>query len=338
MRPIFSNVLIVFISIIFSGSVGAAMAAETFKDCSVCPTMVKVPRGSFLMGTAPANSDTKAPRSNPTRSDPADREDSDNELSEYSGGGDEQPQHRVEFKKPFAIGRYPVARGEFATFVRETGYDPKRCFMPPPDEDEPAVLLPRGLSWRNPGFAQSDRDPVVCVALDDAKRYAAWLGKRPGRSYRLPTEAEWEYAARADTTTPRYWVGGDADVCRYANVLDRSAAEAFEMDKDKKDSFYPCRDGYVFTAPCGSFPPNAFGLYDMLGNVWQWVGDCYTPNYKDADANGAAPENESGGCDRNVLRGGSWGTSIDNVRSAYRHGDVPDKRTIFHGFRVVRPF
>src|SRR5262249_45013223 len=152
------------IVIALAGFAQPAAAAETFKDCSVCPTMVKVPAGKFKMGTAAAKDDKD------------DKDDSGYES------GDEQPQHVVTFKKPFALGQYPVTRGEFGQFVKETGYDPKGCYLPKGSN----IVLPLGLSWRNPGFAQTDRDPVVCVSFDDAKRYVKWLSKRSGKSYRLP--------------------------------------------------------------------------------------------------------------------------------------------------------
>lgn len=316
------------ILIVLNGLADAATAAETFRDCSACPTMVKLPRGQFLMGTASEKTNTEAQRGDSAASD----------LTDSGSSNDEQPQHSVTFEKPFALGQHPVTRGEFAAFVKETHHDPQGCFMPGLSEDVPRVVLPRGLSWRNPGFAQTERDPVVCVSFDDAKRYAAWLGRKTGKLYRLPTEAEWEYAARAGTTTPRYWSGGDALACRFANVLDLDAAKAFDMDKDSKDAFYPCRDGYIYTAPSGSFPPNAFGLYDMSRNVWQWIADCYTDNYRNAPGDGSELKGPDQECSTRVLRGGSWATPIEKVRSAYRHGSEPDTRTIIHGIRVARSF
>lgn len=312
---------------VLSGFAQVAMAAETFSDCSACPTIVKLPRGKFLMGTAAEKTGITAQK----------RDGSDSESTESEVSTDEQPQHSVTFEKPFALGQYPVTRGEFAAFVQETRHDPKGCFLLMPNDDVPYVVLTQGPSWRNPGFAQTDRDPVVCVSFDDAKRYAEWLSRKTGRPYRLPTEAEWEYAARAGTTTPRYWSGDNAQACRFANVLDQAAAKAFNMDKDAKDAFYPCDDGHIYTAPSGSFPANAFGLYDMLGNVWQWTADCYTNNYNDAPADGSRSEEPAEECDTRILRGGSWATPIEKVRSAYRHGDRPDKGTIFTGFRVARP-
>jgi len=303
-----------------------ANAAETFRDCSVCPTMLEVPRGKFLMGTAAKKANTAAQKGDSASSDSIDAEEST----------DEQPQHSVTFEKPFALGQYPVTRGEFAAFVQETHHDPQGCFMPTPGEDVPSVVLPQGLSWRNPGFEQTDRDPVVCVSFNDAKRYVEWLKRKTSKSYRLPTEAEWEYAARAGTTTPRYWPGSEKLACRFANVLDLGAAKTFDLDKAKKGPLYPCDDGHIYTAPSGSFPANAFGLYDMLGNVWQWIADCYTDDYKSAPTDGSKAKEPEDGCRTRVLRGGSWATPIADIRSAYRHGDDPDNRTIINGIRVAR--
>ncbi|MFQ3456297.1 formylglycine-generating enzyme family protein [Bradyrhizobium sp. UFLA01-814] len=326
MHVVFSVILIVFF-IALDGLAEIAKAAETLKECWVCPTMVVLPRGSFLMGTK--EPDSKAPPS----ADTDNRKSRDNEWLD-NGGDDEAPQHKVEFKRQFAIGQYAVTREEFAAFVNVTGYHPSECTSFS-SEDVGNIEVP-GINWRTPGFTQTDRDPVVCVSYGDAKKYAAWLSTKTGKSYRLPTEAEWEYAARAGTKAPRYWAGKPADMCRYANVLDRTAAAKFKKEIYRADTAIPCSDGYVFTAPSGSYLPNAFGLYDMLGNVWQWVEDCYTDSYKGAPADGAAVKTDGleRRCQQHVLRGGSWASSADKARSAYRHGD--DRQNIFYGFRVAR--
>jgi formylglycine-generating enzyme required for sulfatase activity len=212
---------------------------------------------------------------------------------------DEAPQHRVTISQAFSLGKYEVTRGEFAAFVQASGHQAQG-------------------DWRNAGFAQTDRDPVVNVSWDDARAYAAWLGKTTGKTYRLPTEAEWEYAARAGTTTTRYWGDSRQDACRYANA---------------DDAAFGCTDGFRNTAPAGRFQPNAFGLYDMLGNVWEWTADCWVADYNGAPANGEA--RTGGDCARRTVRGGSWGSSPGDVRSAGRTRGPPGVRH-FGGFRVAR--
>src|SRR5262249_28192658 len=144
---------------------------------------------------------------------------------------------------------------------------------------DPPQQFEDARDWQSPGFAQTDRHPVVCVSRADAQDYARWLAQRTSQPYRLPSEAEWEYAGRAGTTTARYWgpapgptagpTAGNAaagEVCEYANVADRMYLRAMNFGQDPRYNF-ACTDGNVYTAPVGSYRPNAFGLYDMLGNV-----------------------------------------------------------------------
>jgi formylglycine-generating enzyme required for sulfatase activity len=178
---------------------------------------------------------------------------------------------------------------------------------------------------------QDDTHPVVCVSWEDASAYAAWLTRRSGRNYRLLTEAEWEYAARAGTTTPRYW-GDDAnESCAYANTAD---LDAFRQVPDAINwPFANCSDGRAHTAPVGSYRPNRFGLHDMLGNVWEWTQDCWNVNYTAAPADGSAWA--AGDCFMRVVRGGSWDDSPPGVRAAYRVGSPVVIRVYGRGFRVA---
>ncbi|MGB7466858.1 MAG: SUMF1/EgtB/PvdO family nonheme iron enzyme, partial [Candidatus Acidiferrum sp.] len=169
------------------------------------------------------------------------------------------------------------------------------------------------------------------VSWDDAQAYVAWLSAKTGHVYRLPTEAEWEYAARAGTTTARYFSDNPAELCRYTNVGDLDYSEQHPGDSGVNRA---CRDGYVFTSPVGSFPPNQFGLYDMLGNVLNWNEDCSNANYSGAPTDGTAWQ--SGDCGRRVVRGGSWDASLSVVRSANRRGIPTFYRTTTFGFRVAR--
>ena len=217
---------------------------------------------------------------------------------------DERPQHEVKIA-PFALGRYEVTREEFAA----SGLEVSDCA----------------------GFTQTERerDPVVCVSWEDAKKYIQWLSAQTGHEYRLPTEAEWEYAARAKTSTARYW-GDDTNLCKYANARDQT----YKEKTGESLAIHDCTDQYVYTAPVGSFIANDFGLYDMLGNVWEWTEDCYNENYSGAPTNGSAWTTET--CTDRVVRGGSWSYGPGGVRAADRYREVTTFRNGSIGFRVAR--
>ena len=280
--------------------------AATFQDCARdCPTMIVIPPGHFVMGS-PAAED---------------------------GRFDDERQHEVRIGYSFAVGIHAVTVGEFAAFVQQTGYDTgNHCWVYEGGSD---FVEREGRSWRNPGFAQTDRHPVVCVNYADTQAYLRWLGKKTGHRYRLLSEAEWEYAARAGTTTARYW-GNDANqACAYANAPDLTFRAQFSDYE-----IVNCHDDHVFTAPVGSFKPNAFGLYDMLGNVWQYVGDCYVPDYE-ATPHDGSPQTD---CSANVgefkntqvLRGGAWDGYARFVRAAFRGKEDPGLRNNNDGFRIAR--
>jgi len=288
---------------------GVPKPGTSFKDCPECPEMVVVPAGSFTMGSSGAETT---------------REGVPDQFAVR-----ERPQRPVTIARPFALGKFHVTRGEFAAFAGATGYVSTGChvFKDGKWEWEPS------RSWRDPGFAQTDRHPVVCVSHEDAKRYAGWLRERTGKDYRLASETEWEYAARGGTATARYWGDGRDGACDYANGADQSFAEALNLDKGK---VLQCRDGFVHTSPAGSFRANGFGLHDMLGNAWQWVEDCWHENYAGAPSDGSA--RLSGDCRQRVLRGGSWGNVPGGLRSAARYGYTSVFRYDYNGFRVARTF
>jgi formylglycine-generating enzyme required for sulfatase activity len=170
---------------------------------------------------------------------------------------------------------------------------------------------------------------VIDVSWNDAREYVAWLSSKTGEKYRLPSEAEWEYAARAGTTTERFWGNSHVEACRYANVYDESGKRA----ETRPWPSHECDDGYAWTAPVGSFQPNAFGLEDMLGNVWEWTEDCWNETYEGAPTDGGAWTR--GDCGRHVVRGGSWRNDPIAVRSAFRGIEPPgaEPRHNFVGFR-----
>ena len=240
---------------------------------------------------------------------------------------DEGPVHEVTIAAPFAIGVYEVTVAQFRRFVDETGYSAgSSCWTY--EDDQLDDRADRG--WRNPGFGQSGRHPVTCVSWNNAQAYAAWLSQETGEEYRLPSESEWEYAARAGTLKARPWGEGESGQCRHANGADASA-------KDRYSSWsgsVACRDGHVHTAPAGSFASNGWGLHDMLGNVWEWTADCWNDSYAGAPSDGSVWE--YGNCAERVLRGGSWSNGPSGLRAALRFRGAAGGRGSNVGFRVAR--
>ncbi|MDT7836954.1 formylglycine-generating enzyme family protein [Aquabacterium sp. OR-4] len=291
-----------------------ALAAEAFLDCPDCPALMAVEPGRLRMGSP----DDEAGR---------------------AADGHEGPVRELHIARRFALGREEVSVGQFRRFVADTGHVTSA-------ERDPAGpsclgwlaqdhrLAPRpGLQWRDPGYAQGEHHPVVCVSWHDAQAYLRWLSQRSGQAYRLASEAEWEYAARAGSHRSRPWGDDPAQACLYANVADQTAAADGYTWRER----HACQDGHFVAAPVGSFRPNAFGLHDMLGNVWEWVQDCYDPAaYARADAALDGRADETPGCAARGLRGGAWISGPDRTRPAYRGGYGPDTRTNVFGFRVAR--
>ena len=242
---------------------------DRFRDCDECPEMVVLPAGSYRMGSP---------------------------SYEQGRDEDEGPVHEVTIAAPFALGVYEVMVAEFGRFVDETGYSAGRSCHSYRNNDK---------SWRDPDFGQSGGHPVTCVSWDDAQAYAAWLSRESGEEYRLPSESEWEYAARAGTATARYWGEGESG-----------------------------RDGHVHTVPAGSFVANGWGLHDMLGNVSEWTEDCWDGEYAWAPSDGSAWE--YGNCDWRVTRGGSWLLKPSDLRAADRNRSPAGYRYFIIGFRVAR--
>ena len=235
--------------------------------------------------------------------------------------------HTVTIDRPFAAGRFEVTRRQFRRFVEETDYSVDGCRTYGRD----GWKWRDDRSWRNPGFAQKDDHPVVCVSWDDATAYVEWLSEKTGRRYRLLSESEWEYVARAGTQTARHWGDRASEACRYANVVDRSHRKKFSA---RNTSIHQCDDGHSATSPVGRLAGNEFGLNDMLGNAWEWVEDCWHTGHAESSADGS-PRDSSGDCGRRVVRGGSWGSTRDFVRSAVRVGAGTGSRFSDGGFRVA---
>ena len=263
------------------GEASTAAEGGVFRDCDVCPEMVVVPAGSFMMGSPP---------------------------SEEGRDDDEGPVHRVMIAEPFAVGKYEVTFEEWDACVSSGG-----CGGYRPDDG---------------GWGRGGR-PVIHVSWEDAQAYVAWLSGKTGEAYRLLSESEWEYAARAGTTTRYHWGDDSSDQCDYANGSDRTAKR-----RQPDWTIADCDDGHYRIAPVGSFKANAFGLHDMHGNVWEWAEDCWNDSYAGAPTDGSAWE--LGQCDRRVLRGGSWGGGPRGLRVALRGWNGTGSRLSYVGFRVSR--
>ena len=273
-------------------------AGAILRDCELCPTIMVVPAGSFSMGSPVG------------------------EAGRYDNEG---PIHPVSIPETFGLGVYEVTRGQFRAFVKDSGHEAgEACWT----YEGRRWRERAGRSWRFPGYAQNEQHPVVCVNWDDASRYVEWLSFKTGQQYHLPTESEWEYAARAGTKRTYYWGDGIEDgwkQCRYANGADLRTGLFWRAG---------CDDGHEYTAAVGSYLPNPFGLHDMLGNVWEWTHDCWSDDYSDAPADGSAYG--VGQCELRVLRGGSRYVSAEGIRAAHRLRFDPSSRNQNTGFRVAR--
>ena len=266
-----------------------------FQDCAQCPRMREVPSGRFDMGS---------PASEPGRS------------------ANEGPVHQVTIGYRLAVSVHEVTRREFERFVsEESRFIKKWCKT----VENGKRVHSRRHDWRAPGFEQDERHPVTCVTWKDAKAYARWLSKKAGKPYRLLTESEWEYVARAGTDTPHYWGTRAEDRCRHANGA----------DADPRSVRAPgCDDGHAHTSPAGAHEANGFGLHDLSGNVSEWVEDCWSDDYRRAPTDGGAWD--PGGCRQRVFRGGSWHDGNDQLRSAARRNLRDGHRSSDIGFRVAR--
>ncbi|MCP4700764.1 MAG: SUMF1/EgtB/PvdO family nonheme iron enzyme [Gammaproteobacteria bacterium] len=248
------------------------------------------------------------------------------------GWSSNEKQHRV-CVEGFWMGKHEVSVDNFRHFVEKTGYktDAEKgggCYV---DKDKDGAWeKEKDASWRKPYFSQEGLHPAVCVSWNDAVAYAEWLSRESGRNYRLPAEAEWEYAARAGTQTARYWGDDPNDACAYANVHDKASKHAFS---GFTWTHHQCDDAYAVTAPAGSFQPNKFGLYDILGNVWEWTCSEYEKNYN-GEEKGCSSKNHANSL--RVLRGGSWDGEPRDVRVAYRYESAPGFRVFLLGFRLAR--
>ncbi len=281
-------------------------AGAVFRGCDDCPEMIVVPAGGFVMGTPGAAAATGAARA-------------------------EADAVVVRIPRPFAIGRYEVTRAQYGKFIAGSGHEPQ----PGCRTWDPALARfsdDTGRGWRNPATpaVTADDQPVTCVSFADAQAYVQWLARETGSRYRLPSEAEWEYAARAGTATLRFWGDDAAGGCQYTNTYDLTADSRYRLGWPHAG----CRDGFADVAPAGQFRANGFGLHDAIGNVREWVQDCASGSYAGRPADARAWE-WLGGCRERVLRGGSWLSPPGAARSAFRDSAPVEERADDAGFRVA---
>lgn len=303
-----------FLFVFAAAAGGQSPPAGEPRDCEVCPELAVVPPGQFMLGSAP-----DAP-----------------ELDAATG---ESPAVELSFSRPFLVSTREITVGEFRRFVDATGA-----------KAVPGCRVWSGgqwvqdhdRSWRDPGFAAApgDDNPVVCVSWDDARAYAEWLSKESGKRYRLPSEAEWEYVARGGTSFPRYWGERDSreDValslaCDFANVYDASAVDALQLPVPNAR----CSDGATWLAPGGRYKPNAFGVYDIIGNAREWVMDCFTGSYAGRPQDVRA-WTWQGGCELKGVRGGSFASRPRDARAPARDAELASHRQSDLGFRVARDY
>jgi formylglycine-generating enzyme required for sulfatase activity len=307
-RPVVLSVLVIVVGVaawyatilvqksnISSGPV--YLAGQGFRDtdvdgssCNLCPDLVVLPTGVFNMGSR--------------------EEDPGHRVNE----SDHRPV-RILYK--LAVGKFEITREQFQEFANQSNYETEHdCIYQADAEDIMAgKKKPSSGDWRQPGFDQNGHHPVTCVSWADAQSYVIWLAKKTGQPYRLLSESEWEYAARAGTQTSYSW----------GNEIGANNANCVRCGSQWDDRQ---------TSPVGSFKPNPFGLYDMHGNVREWVQDCYLEDYTGAPENGRAREELE--CKLRVVRGGSWGYVPVSARSAYRGWTYPHSRINTDGFRVAR--
>ncbi len=279
----------------------ALQSRPTFKDCADCPEMVALPAGEFMMGS---------PKDEPGRQ------------------GVEGLPRRVVIPKQIAIGKFEVTVDQFSAFVTETGMTVSNlCHVMVEIGGARAVWGPPEASFRQPGFEVSGSQPVVCVSLLEAQAYVMWLRRRTGKPYRLLTEAEWEYAARAGTSTIYSFGDDETALCGYARFADLGSRLGW-------GSICRSDTGAYGPLAVGSLRPNQWGIFDMHGNAWEWVEDCWTPIPSEIPTDGSA-FSRAGSCEVGVMRGGSWAAGRSRVRSATRW---PAKATSHNhnvGFRVA---
>jgi formylglycine-generating enzyme len=289
---------------------GCATSGNEKPECASCPVMVRIPAGNAVFGSI-AGTLYQRP--------------------------DELPRRTVRIQRPFSVSRYEITRAQYDAFVHATNYSaPGDCLTDRRKTGD--WQYDAATNYRDPGFEQADDHPVACVSFDDAQAYVAWLNGVSAGGYRLLTELEWEYVAAAGATTLFPWGDEKIDGCRFANGFDAAAWVKYAgMDTSGYPLFdpLPCRDGWLNTSPVGVLAPNKFGVHDMIGNVSEWVADCYVASHEHLAPDGTV-EAPAGPCARRVAKGGSWGTLAHNLRIAERFPYAAAHRDDSIGIRVAR--
>jgi formylglycine-generating enzyme required for sulfatase activity len=274
---------------------------RTFKDCEDCPEMVALPTGEFMMGSPPDE--------------------------RYRQRVEGLPRHVV-IARRIAIGRFEVTVDQFSAFVTETGMTVgNTCRVIVEFDGSTAVFGRPEASFRDPGFDTTGSHPAVCISWHEAQAYAAWLSRRTGKQYRLPTEAEWEYAARADTQTSYSFGDDETELCSRARFADLGSRFVWRGSCRSDTATY----GPI---PVGKLRPNQWGIFDMHGNAWEWVEDCWTPNASEIPTDGS-PFSRPGKCEMGVIRGGSFASGPQRVRSATRFPMAVASHFQNNGFRIA---
>jgi len=305
--------ILIPLSIAVAGATSPA-PPQVVQDCASCPRMIVVPAGTYSVGS-PTNEPGRYPNERPM-----------------------EPQ----VLGTFAIGETEITRGQFAAFVKATSHDMTGgCYTPGNLDDLLSDVDPKA-NWLSPGFEQTDEHPVVCVSWNDAQAFAKWLSDKTGKQYRLSSELDWEVAARGGTVTPFFWGNVAEAGCGYMNGGDLSLGEEWPQwarsTEKARQTIEPnavlvqCKDGHAFTSPVKSYLPNPFGLFDMAGNVWEWVLDCGDKQ----SAAGDEPIAATSACNRRRTRGGSWDDWPVDLRSGVRKRLEPSFRRNDTGFRLVR--
>jgi sulfatase modifying factor 1 len=282
------------------------------RDCAYCPEMVVIPAGTAILGAAAAD-----PFRNP----------------------DEMPERTFVIREPFAVSRYEITRDQYEAFVRTT----HRAVHGECLTDRAHLgnwVIDADTNFRDPGFLQRGDHPVACVNWEEAQAYVIWLNSQTRGGYRLLTEVEWEYVARAGASQNVVypWSSAPAEGCSFANGFDEITMATYsDMDTSGYKVFDPlnCKDGWLNTAPVGSLLPNGFGIYDMIGNVAEWIEDCHSSSHDMLPQSGSVPT-PRGGCSRRIAKGGSWGTLAHNLRTAERVPYPATHRDDSIGIRVAK--